>query len=533
MLTDPRIGLDATDYEDGDKKSDIIVENTGGLNESNPAEGEYTVVYKVVDKDKNSATKQIRVTVESNNAPKINGANNTTIKIKDVEKFDLLKGITVTDDHDNDLKATVVSGKLDRPSAGTNKGYTITYKATDRDGNTTTEKRIITVTNQVPTISGLSDITIKKGETANLKSGVAANDHEDGNLTSEIVFPSTNLSTLPVGKHNITYKVTDSDNNSITKTRVINVESDTITKTDLIGSNRYDTATKISREGWKSANTVILVNGYDKHLVDGLTATPLASALGAPILLSEIKSIPKVTVDEIKRLNPSKVIVIGGTGVINDSVITELKNINRSMTVKRIGGKNRYATSLNIAKELDAIVPIKKIYVGAGNGEADSLSISSVAGRDKSPIILTAKNSLDTDTYNYLKGKNLSDAYFIGGTGVISNEVIKQVNTIVSNNVLGNRIDGINRNETNSNVIKKFYPQSSLNGVIIAKDMTLVDALSVGPFAAKKNMPVVLAEKTLSAGQESVLKSKASNELYQAGGGISTSVLEKLKALLK
>lgn len=531
LLTDSRIGLNATDYEDGNKKSDITVESTGGLQVSNPAEGKYTVIYKVIDKDKNKVTKKITVTVDSNNAPKINGANNTKIKIGEVDKFDLLKGITVTDDHDKNLKITV-SGKISKPSPGKNTNSTITYTVKDTDGNTTKVTRIITVTNQLPTISGLSNITIKKGQTADLRFGVGAKDHEDGNLTGKIVFPSTNLSTLPIGKHNVTYKVTDSNNNSVTKTRVITVEANTITKRDLIGKDRFETATKISKEGWKSANTIILVNGYDEHLVDGLTATPLATALDAPVLLSGNRSISKTTVDEIKRLNPSKIIVIGGTGAVNESVINELKNINKNMSVKRIGGKNRYETSLNIAKELDAIVPIKKIYVGAGNGEPDSLSISSVAGRDKSPIILTSKESVDSNTFNYLKSKRLTDAYFIGGTGVISNKVIDQINGIVSKNVSGNRVDGKNRNETNANVIKKFYPETTLKGVVIAKDLDLVDALAVGPLAAKKNIPVVLAQKSLSTGQEAVLKSKTTNIIFQAGGGVNTSVLEKLKKLL-
>ena len=208
------------------------------------------------------------------------------------------------------------------------------------------------------------------------------------------------------------------------------------------------------------------------------------------------------------------------------------KEVERTRCVKRISGLNRYETSLNIAKELDKIVPIKKIYIGAGNGEADSLSISPVAGMEKSPIILTAKSSLDSNTYNYLKRKNLSDAYFIGGSGIIADKVIQQVNNIVSTNVLGNRIYGINRRETNAKVIEKFYPEIALKGVIIAKDLDLVDALAVGPLAVKRGVPVVLAQNTLSEGQQAVLNNKFSSKLYQAGGGVSKSVLDSLNKLL-
>lgn len=50
----------------------------------------------------------------------------------------------------------------------------------------------------------------------------------------------------------------------------------------IIGKNRIETAIKISQEGWKSAETVILVN--DSAIPDALTATPLAFAKNAPIL---------------------------------------------------------------------------------------------------------------------------------------------------------------------------------------------------------------------------------------------------------
>ena len=44
----------------------------------------------------------------------------------------------------------------------------------------------------------------------------------------------------------------------------------------LIGKNRIETAIKISKDGWSSAETVVLVNS--SAIPDALTATPLAHA---------------------------------------------------------------------------------------------------------------------------------------------------------------------------------------------------------------------------------------------------------------
>ncbi|MED9946814.1 MAG: cell wall-binding repeat-containing protein [Peptacetobacter hiranonis] len=58
----------------------------------------------------------------------------------------------------------------------------------------------------------------------------------------------------------------------------------TTSNEEIIGKNRTETAVKISQDGWKSAETVILVN--DSAIPDALTATPLAYAKNAPILLT-------------------------------------------------------------------------------------------------------------------------------------------------------------------------------------------------------------------------------------------------------
>ena len=152
---------------------------------------------------------------------------------------------------------------------------------------------------------------------------------------------------------------------------------------ELIGDERYDTAVKISQEGWKNgANTVVIVNGSDKHLVDGLSVSPLASIKDAPVLLSNNAKLTENTVKELKRLKPSNVYVIGGEDAMPNSVVQAIKGVLPSVNITRLGGSTRFDTSLEIAKEIDKTNDISKIYVSGGYGEVDALSIASVAGRD-------------------------------------------------------------------------------------------------------------------------------------------------------
>lgn len=296
------------------------------------------------------------------------------------------------------------------------------------------------------------------------------------------------------------------------------------THKQLKGINRYETSVKVSKEGWSSANTVLLVNGYAN--ADGLVATPLASAYGAPIILSEKNSLPSETKAEIKRLDPSKVILIGGKTVLSDSLKKQLQEIKPNLEIDRIGGATRFDTSLLVAKKLDTIVDVNKSYVCYGLGEADALSIAAKAGEDKSPIILAEKNAIPKSTIDWLRVESLQTAYFIGGTTNITKAVISQMNSITSSDVSGNRVAGNNRYDTNAAVIKKFYTNSAQSGISVTKGLVLADALTSGPLAAKLKTPIVLVDTELSNNQKQVLSTKQASLVYEIGGGINPSAVQ-------
>lgn len=219
--TDLKIGVEAWDEEDGDITKNIVFPD---IDLKTLTVGRHEVTYEVTDSDNNKTTMNRIINVVSNEAPKINGIKDTTIKVGEVDNFDLLEGITITDDHDNNLKATV-SGKIEKPFPGTNIKSIITYIVEDSDGNSTTETRVITVTNQLPVISGVDDIIIKKGQAVDLLSGVKALDEEDGDITNNIVIKG-NVDINKEDEYKLIYEVTDSDGNTTQIERLVVVEKD-------------------------------------------------------------------------------------------------------------------------------------------------------------------------------------------------------------------------------------------------------------------------------------------------------------------
>ncbi len=346
------------------------------------------------------------------------------------------------------------------------------------------------------------------------------------NSDTEKVLSSTDLKELGLNLDD--YKVTQEYIVTTPKSLATYLQKSAAPVKKLVGEERQDTAVEISKEGWANgANKVILVNG--NAIADGITATPLATTYDSPILLTNKDSIPASTLQEIDRLNPSEIIVIGGESVISNNAIKNLKQ-----SARRLAGVDRYETSLKIAKEIDANHDVNKIYIANGyKGEVDALTIAAKAGQDKQPIILSEKTNIPTSTYNWLKNENLNDAYFIGGEDVITTDVIHRMADITTpaagQSVYKNRVYGIDRHETNAKVIERFYPQADLDSVLVAKSDVLVDALAAGPLAAKLNSPILINPTTyVSSYHQDNLNNKSAKLVYQVGGGINDSVINDI-----
>nr|MBG0205935.1 N-acetylmuramoyl-L-alanine amidase [Clostridioides difficile] len=302
--------------------------------------------------------------------------------------------------------------------------------------------------------------------------------------------------------------------------------------TELTGSDRYETAVKISKEGWKNgSDKVVIINGDVS--IDGIISTPLATTYNAPILLVEKNNVPNSVKSELKRLNPKNIIIIGDENAISKTTANQIKStVNASQT--RLNGSNRYETSLLIAKEIDKNHDVEKVYItNANGGEVDALTIAAKAGQDKQPIILTDKDSITDNTYKWLKSEDLQNAYFIGGPQMISTNVINKVNGITKDNVTNNRVYGADRHETNANVIKKFYTDDELEAVLVAKSDVLVDALAAGPLAANLKSPILITPKTyVSAYHKDNLEAKSANKVYKIGGGLTSKVMSSIASSL-
>jgi putative cell wall-binding protein len=86
------------------------------------------------------------------------------------------------------------------------------------------------------------------------------------------------------------------------------------------GPNRYATAAAISSANFRTAtgSAVFIANGLG--FADAVAGVPAAARAGAPLLLSGPLALPAETSAELRRLNPSRVVLLGGPSVLADNV---------------------------------------------------------------------------------------------------------------------------------------------------------------------------------------------------------------------
>lgn len=295
----------------------------------------------------------------------------------------------------------------------------------------------------------------------------------------------------------------------------------------LAGDDRYETAIKISKDNFKSADTVVLASGTNS--ADALAASSLATSKSAPILLTKRNEIGKNVFDEIKRLNANNVIVVGGKVSISEKVVSDLKNKN--ITVKRLAGDSRYETSYEIAKELLKSNKAKEAIIVNGFKNVDALSVSSLATKENLPILLNDGNRLSKDIKNIVGDSNIKKMYIIGGRTSLPRKIEDNIKAL---DIEYERLAGEDRYETSSKIAKYAYENS--DKVILASGENSIDALAAGVLTKMEKAPMLLVQKRRIPKSISnrIEESKAKKFLLIGGEKtISDRVKDKVEGLLK
>ncbi len=218
------------------------------------------------------------------------------------------------------------------------------------------------------------------------------------------------------------------------------------------GRDRYATAAAISESidgpiaSWcgSSQRAAILVNGGDVGRSDSIVVGPLAYRLAMPILLTELRTLPRATRDFITDNKIQRVVIVGSDAAVSERVRNTLVNDLNVVTARRIAGGTAAATSVAVAQEMlrncDTELGTNADMVALVNRDAsaDGIAAAPTLGRglgNSGPVpILLVGDRLPSEIRDYLAStpetRGGRDTHMsilaIGGTAVVSRTVMNQ-----------------------------------------------------------------------------------------------------------
>ncbi len=199
--------------------------------------------------------------------------------------------------------------------------------------------------------------------------------------------------------------------------------------TRIAGTTRYGTAAQVA-ERVKALHpldgTVFIATG--QGYPDALAAGPDAWKAGRPILLVGDTAVPSETTSELASLAATRAVVLGGVGVIPDTVAESVKEeLAGPQTLVRLAGIDRYGTASEVASWSAGGEGLNWKTVGVASGEtfADALGGGPAVGRWGGVLLLARAASLPTPTADALTANRpvIEEVRFFGGTGAISADV--------------------------------------------------------------------------------------------------------------
>jgi len=200
------------------------------------------------------------------------------------------------------------------------------------------------------------------------------------------------------------------------------------------GKDRFATDSLIVNNLAVSHGTpVIIASGND--FPDALGVASLAASKGWPILLSGPNQLSETAQTFVTTDQPTNIYIVGGEGVLHDSVQTALQSAAPSAQIQRFGGQDRFET---LSQILTKFYPNPtQIYLANGLDFADALSGSTLAAQNNAPILLIDPKAqqLPPSIKDYLitirNTGSSPQVNVLGGTAGVPDWVVTQVNDIL------------------------------------------------------------------------------------------------------
>lgn len=298
----------------------------------------------------------------------------------------------------------------------------------------------------------------------------------------------------------------------------------------ISGADRYATAVSISQatipDGY-IAPVVYLVDGT--NYPDALAAGPAAIIQGGVLLLTKPGSLPGSTRDELVRLQPQRVVIVGGTGAVSNTVKSAVQSALPGVPVARLGGATRYETAALVVRDAFTAGDANIAVLATGRDYPDALAAGPAAGYMGSPLIVMdgKASTLPAATEKLLKDLKVQAVLVVGGTGAVSAGTEKRLKTLYGADYVF-RAQGVNRYATAEALNEAVF--APVDDVFLASGANFPDALAGAPLAGALQAPLLLTKPGClsTEAHEGIMSSRANGVTLLGGTGALSSTVENL-----
>ncbi len=259
------------------------------------------------------------------------------------------------------------------------------------------------------------------------------------------------------------------------------------------GAGRYQTSVAISKTFAPGASVAYVASG--ENFPDALAAAPAAADAGGPLLITASTSLPAEIKAELIRLEPTRIVVVGGTAAVSQAVYDELAGVTGSGGIKRVSGADRYATARAIVTDHWGSATVNRVYVASGENFPDALSAAAAAGAMGVPVITVAGSATDLDpaVSTLIESLGATEIAVAGGTSAVSAGVFSDLSAVPGVTATW-RYAGANRYATGAAINHDAFSGSDL--VYVASGNNFPDALSGAAIAGRDKAPLYIVPGT-------------------------------------
>ena len=296
----------------------------------------------------------------------------------------------------------------------------------------------------------------------------------------------------------------------------------------LAGDDRYATAAAVALDRWSPGgpSDVVLAGAGDP--ADALAGAYVSGLHSSPVLLTAPDVLPPATLDALRTLAPMRVHVLGGTAAVGEGVADALRA--EGWIVERHAGTDRYATAAVIARSGGAaaigsfLAEGPTALVANGHRSFDALAAGTIAAGHQLPILLTATDAVPTATTSALDDLGIRHVIVLGGTAVVSDAVVAQLE---AGGRTVRRVAGIDRTAT-ATAVADLLEELGYDVTVasLVSGVSTADALGAGAWGAPRR-PVLLCQDAsfCGAATTSWARTHALDEVVVIGGSAAVSDL--------